>query len=350
MTPARGRSFGPRAGESDTVAERYHAVLLESRPEQRAHPSFRRSTIAAFALLAACRPSQSAPQVAEPSSKVVDASVAAPAPPPKPLGPAVDETAPTVSLAARTDISTRLQTDKEAVIEGTWTVSQDNEAEGCSPEIVLDHPTPVFDEKGKPLTDGRGLGRHPKMTPASHLCPWTWKDGTNAMPMLPSGSRVVVRATPTPPIRDHHPNMVLLFDLQLLSASPPVAAVPAELPDGQYVVFVREAEPHVVRADLAFLYYGEAAQKLAEERHAKTSGHPPHYLADDRHELRTIPLRRGETAGGMTFSPLRLEPRGWVSMSLAECIESEAPFIVEMKHGFAVDMRKVDYDRVLTNR
>jgi hypothetical protein len=248
-------------------------------------------------------------------------------------------------MAPRGDVSTRTHVGEVVVLEGTWSVDGQPRPDGetCMDEITLDRPLVVLDKHDDVLRDGRGQGAHPIIGDARRVCTWVWNGASpNDAPLIPSGSHVVVRGTPWPPMIGLHPRAVLLFDTDLLSATPPPAPVPpGVVGNGDHVFFVRSVDERTrtLGLDLAFLFYGEAARAFALQ-HGEPAPASGHAIADERGELRLLVLPPPDDD---FHGPARLEPgSGWRTIPLADLVNGK-PFLVQVRDGRVRSFKELDF-------
>lgn len=263
--------------------------------------------------------------------------------------PASSESPPAVTLPARSDIATTADEEKPVVLEGIYFAPEEarraeGDEEACTDPVTLERPVRVLDKAGKPLKDGRGTGAHPTIGEAKRVCLWSFKGYEQGRKtMLPRGSRVVLRGKLSGPMTRQQPRAILVSDVEILSAVPAsTTAPPNAFPDGDSVVFVRkvDAATRTLGLDLAYLYYGDAAEKLATERGEKLPSGQRWYIANDSPQLRSLVL---QAPGPTSVGPKRLEG-GWRSVSLDELSrEPDTPYIVTFEGGVLKDFRQITF-------
>jgi hypothetical protein len=246
---------------------------------------------------------------------------------------------------------------KTLVIEGILGAPEERhapDASACFAPVKLDAPLEVVDEHGVVLTDGRGNGPHPTIGNAKRICLWSWKDWhSNDGWMIPWGSHIVARGNLWPPMIGRHPRALLMFDTELLSATPPRETVPAgKMPDGDTVAYIRKHEPasgddrgQVLQLDVAFLYYGDAAQKLAQERGDTLPPGRIWYLVDQSPQLR--PWTLPPLGPGVEW-PRRLVASpgggfGWRTIDEKDLV-SDTPFLVTIEKGKLTSFRQLSFE------
>lgn len=186
----------------------------------------------------------------------------------------------------------------------------------CGDPLMLAKPITVANDKGEA-----------EYTALKRVCVWDWLGhGPHAKEphplMLQRNAHVTIRGELEPPMRPQHPKTVLVFSADVVGASPPDASGDALAPDGQSFAWVRKVDPdtRTLTLDVASLYYGEDAKRVAAAKGAKLPADQRWFVVNDSPKTQTIALPKN-------VYPVRLRYEnggGWRSVPLADLAKEAA--------------------------
>jgi hypothetical protein len=206
---------------------------------------------------------------------------------------------------------------EDVVLEGTFNPLSEEKKEGneCD-SLHFGSPIRVVNK------DGSDADPHPKPGGTTRVCLWSWKEPKewSGAHMLQRNSRVKVKGHVSPPLRSHHPRVILLMDMVLLSALPPaVESPPSRWAEGESFVIVRKVDPttRTLSLDLAFLFYGEEAKRIARLKGRTLPDGRSWYVVNTSNQLRTIVMPD-------KARPLALDGSGWRTVKLEDLAKDAA--------------------------
>ena len=298
----------------------------------------------ASAPIDATAPPRVAPTFAPPSTEA-----------PPSLGDAKDAAGPGKVKTYKTDLG-------EITLEGVYFPPEEGDGNVCPEPLRLDVPIRVVNDRTGANADPSARGGV-----TTRVCLHSWKEPAfwQGASMLQRNSHVKVRGEVSGPFARLHPSAIIVMDVVLVGASPPTTPAPAgSLPEGASLVYARKVDvaTRTFAFDLAYLYYGEDAQRIATSRGQTLPANQLWFVVNDSTQLRTITL-------DPKLSPMELSHEnggGWRQLDLENVAseaeesltprdggaESSGPFFVHVKKGKVVEdkygfagLRRVSFSR-----